>query len=755
MKNIAPVIQDVVLVGGGHSHVLFMRMWAMQPIPGVRLTLVSQSVDTPYSGMLPGLIAGHYTEEDVHVDLARLCAWANVRFIEACVTGIDLSNKQIFIEERRTQHNPQSDIKRPPVKFDLLSLDTGSTPELSVDGSADFSVPVKPVYNFYARWQALYERVNTDQQTSKNDTPIQVGVVGSGAGGFELVMAMQHALAQSTAEFHWFVRGTRSISGRPLKVSDAAFAAAKQAGVHIHTEFDVVDVQADAVVARDGRVVALDEIVWCAAANAPAWPAKAGLQIDKRGFVLTNEYLQSVSHEFVFATGDIGTQQKTPSAKAGVFAVRQAPVLFQNIRRYLLRKNLKTYKPQSDFLSLMATGGKSAIASRGPFCVTGPAMWRLKNHIDQKFMNKFRLLPAMKSGQIPFQIPKALLSDSSITQDEADASLMRCKGCGAKVGASILDAVLSQLTLCESDGIVCGLEQATDAAIINVGDKALVQSVDQISSLCSDPYTFARIATVHALSDVLAQGAKAHSAQALVTIPYADKSIVKRDLEQLMSGVVDALNENSCVLVGGHTAEGPELQLGFVINGLQVEQPSTSVQAGDKVILSKPIGTGIVLAGHMQQLARGTDVYAMLQSMQISNAQAARLLRAAGCKAMTDVTGFGLLGHLHQLLRGQVPGVELCTEDIATYPGALSLAEQGVQSTLLTQNQLILSECRLDSGLKTAWHNLLCDPQTSGGLLAIVPAGAENNVMAQLLELGGCTPSVIGSVVESSGIVVT
>jgi len=503
------------------------------------------------------------------------------------------------------------------------------------------------------------------------------------------------------------------------------------------------------------RVVNLDEIVWCAAAKAPEWPAKAGLEIDDRGFVLTNAHLQSVSHEFVFATGDIGTQQKTPSAKAGVFAVRQAPVLFQNIRRYLLRKNLKTYKPQSDFLSLMATGGKSAIASRGPFCITGPTMWRLKNHIDQKFMNQFRLLPAMKPVGSRFQIPKALLSESSMTHEEADASSMRCKGCGAKVGASTLDSVLQQLTLCDGDGIVCGLEHASDAAIINLGDQPLVQSVDQISSLCSDPYTFARIATVHALSDVLAQGAKPHSAQALVTIPYADQSIVKRDLEQLMSGVVDALNENGCVLVGGHTAEGPELQLGFVVNGVAHAQPTAPVQAADKIVLSKPIGTGVVLAGHMQQRARGSDVYSMLQSMRISNALSASVLRNAGCKSMTDVTGFGLLGHLHQLLKGPALGAAVHTQEISTYPGAMSLAEQGVESTLLSQNQQVLSDCELDDGLDPVWRNLLCDPQTSGGLLAIVPAASLSTVMAQLFELEGAAPSVIGSIVESSGIVVS
>lgn len=766
------IIKDLVLIGGGHSHVLFIRMWAMQPMPGVRLTLVSEKVDTPYSGMLPGLIAGHYSADDVHIDLARLCAWAKVRFIERRLERVDLDAKQLHLND-----------SRPPVGFDVLSLDTGSTPDLSVSGSDRFSVPVKPVYGFYDRWLSMLDRMEFDQTSEKGQSKnsrqansqqtVSVGVVGSGAGGYELVMAMRHALPLDAAECHWFVRGERALKGRPEKVSEMAMQAAMDAGVVIHKGFDVVDVKLNQLDARDGRVVSLDEIVWCAAAKAPSWPADAGFHVDKRGFVLTNAHLQSTSHQFVFATGDIGTQQNTPSTKAGVFAVRQAPVLFKNVRRYFLGTSLKVYKPQTDFLSLMATGGKKAIGNRGFMSVQGAWVWRWKNRIDQQFMNQFRQLPAMKANFAPFNIPQALLKNSSVRADEASNEIMRCRGCGGKVGSTILDSVLQELEVVQVPGVLEGLDVAGDAAVILTNGQTqnatwpnqLVQSVDQLSAVCDDPYAFGQIAAVHALSDVVSAGAIAHSAQIIVTLPFADQAIVKRDLQQLMAGVVAALNNEKCALIGGHTSEGAELSLGFVVNGflrpelLAKPRAESHVNlsgsdADNRIVMTKPIGSGVLLAGMMRAQAAGKDVQAALGVMQLSNRAAADVLFDNDALGVTDITGFGLVGHLHRLLDRYNVGAQIQLSSIATYEGALSLAMQGIGSTLLEQNQQILQQVVNAERIDKPWQNLLCDPQTSGGLLGIVPAANVESVLAQLQERGCEQARVIGSVTESSGLLV-
>jgi len=363
---------NIVLVGGGHCYALFLRQWGINPLPGVKLTLISRDVLTPYSGMLPGFVAGHYSYEDIHVNLEDLCSWAGVHFIEREMISIDLNSRMLQIKDH------------PDVSYDWLLLDTGSTPLLDVPGAASFTTPVKPVYSFIDRWNNILE-----------SNPSEIGVVGAGAGGYELVMAMAHKLRKTSTVIHWFLRGEQPMSDRPAKVGRLALSCAKKSGVNIHVNFDVERIEEGCLFASDGRSQQYEELLWCAAATAPDWPRKAELELDKRGFVATDEYLQSRSHPNVFATGDIGTQLDTPSPKAGVFAVRQAPYLLHNVRAKIQGNDLHAYVPQKDFLSLVSTGRKHAIGSRSGITFSGKWVWRMKHAIDQSFMNKFIKLPVV------------------------------------------------------------------------------------------------------------------------------------------------------------------------------------------------------------------------------------------------------------------------------------------------------------------------------------------------------------------------
>jgi len=336
----------IILVGGGHCHSLFLKLWAKNPMPDVQLTLISRDVLTPYSGMLPGFVAGHYSHKDIHINLAQLCAWSNVEFIEDEMIGINLDSKRV-----------------------------------DIPGSDPYTTPVKPVYSFISRWNEIL-----------NSNASQIGVVGAGAGGYELVMAMAYKLRNSSISVHWFLRGDSPMSDRPEKVGIVALECAQKAGIQIHTGFNVERVEEGYVTASDGRSQQFEQLLWCTAATAPEWPKNAGLELDARGFVATDQYLQSRSHPDVFATGDIGTQIDTPSAKAGVFAVRQAPFLFHNVRAKLEEKSLRAYIPQKDFLSLVSTGRKHAIGSRSGFTFSGRWVWYLKHAIDSEFMNKFAKL---------------------------------------------------------------------------------------------------------------------------------------------------------------------------------------------------------------------------------------------------------------------------------------------------------------------------------------------------------------------------
>ena len=206
-----PILKDIVLFGGGHTHTLVVKKWGMKPLPGVRLTLVSRDVLTPYSGMLPGYIAGHYSREETHIDLSRLCRWSGVRFIEATGTGIDPGSKKLKLEGR------------PAIAYDILSIDTGSTPDVeSVPGAAENTVPVKPVHRFEEKWLGLLERINAGD--SDKQATAHIGVVGAGVGGLELLLALQHSLSDhaNQLQLHWFVRGEQPLRAQPASVARRA-----------------------------------------------------------------------------------------------------------------------------------------------------------------------------------------------------------------------------------------------------------------------------------------------------------------------------------------------------------------------------------------------------------------------------------------------------------------------------------------------------------------------------------------------------
>lgn len=737
-----PILKDIVLLGGGHTHTLVVKKWGMNPLPGIRLTLVSQDVLTPYSGMLPGYIAGHYTREETHIDLARLCRWSGVRFIEATASGVDLENDALSLKGR------------PQLAYDLLSIDTGSTPDVgSVPGAAKHTIPVKPVHRFEEKWLALLERINSNNVSAGN--PLSIGVVGAGVGGLELLLALDHALSQqSTAvQLHWFVRGDQPLRTQPASVAKRVLDACQERGIQVHSQFDVAAVKPDRVVAGDGTQVALDEVLWVTAARAPDWPAASGFQTDAAGFICVNQSLQSLSRPNVFAAGDIASLPAPGVAKAGVFAVRQAPVLFENLRRAICNKPLRVYRPQKHFLTLISLGKQQAIATRNGFALHGVWAWRWKDWIDRQFMNKFSHLPK-RSMVVPSvdDVPPELLGNTRNDDKPTgtgigyEHDLMFCGGCGAKVGAQVLADVINQLQPVASEAVHSdGL--ADDTCTIDPQGQLVVQSVDQFRASFDDNYLFGRVAALHALSDLYASDATPDSALALATLPFSDASIQKRDLHQMMAGAVEELNAAGCMLAGGHTGVGAEAMLGFTVNGFAkngnardaLANPSLIVVEGDVLLLTKGLGTGVVMAADMRSRASGEQVRTVMQSMLRSNREAADILSRHQARIATDITGFGLLGHLQNLLQRVAQATGLCAEinldQVPFLPGALTHAHDGISSSLYAQNAHALNSVNVSNELQQKFKShcdLLVDPQTNGGLLALLP---ESQAQACLVDM--------------------
>ena len=375
-------MKDLVLIGGGHSHAIVLKLLAIKPLSEVRLTLVTDTIKTPYSGMLPGHIAGFYSYDETHIDLRRLASFAKAELHLDRAIGLDLANNKVLCQ------------KNTPIAFDYLSIDIGSTPAtISVPGASKYAIPVKPVPKFLSYWNELLKIVSNHAEK-----PVSLAIVGGGAGGVELALNAQHRLHQLLKDarqptdkltIHLFHRGNRLLENHNQWVSQRMEAILLQRGIELHLSERVTEVLPDGVICESGLKVECDRVFWVTQASAPKWIEASGLATDSQGFILVSDTLQSISHPHIFAAGDIATMQNYPRPKAGVFAVRQGKPLVANLRRIIGEKPLRSYIPQKQYLSLIGTGDRNAIASWGFLGWQSPLLWLWKDYIDRQFMNGF------------------------------------------------------------------------------------------------------------------------------------------------------------------------------------------------------------------------------------------------------------------------------------------------------------------------------------------------------------------------------
>jgi len=322
------------------------------------------------------------------------------------------------------------------------------------------------------------------------------------------------------------------------------------------------------------------------------------------------------------------------------------------------------------------------------------------------------------------------------------------------VGATILSRVLKQLDVPERGEVVLGLDSPDDCALIafpKSEEKLSVHTIDYFRSFIDDPFVFGRICVNHALSDCHAMCAEPVSVLALCVVPFASESKVESTLLQMMSGACLALQEANCALVGGHTSEGAELAMGFAVNGTvdaKAVLRKSGAATGDVIILTKAIGTGTLFAAHMKTKANSAWIDTAVDSMLLSNQSAGTILRdIGGATSCTDVTGFGLLGHLIEMMKSSKKCGILDLEKVPFFEGAVQCAKAKIFSSLQPQNIRMKREVINHETVKNkAEYQLLFDPQTSGGLLATVPESRATETINALLAEGYSSSVIIGRV---------
>lgn len=717
---------DVVLVGLGHTNAHVLRMWKMSPTADARLTCISDFPVATYSGMLPGTLAGLYPPDRMTIDLVRLCAAAGARFLQAEVTGLDLAGRQLLLNDR------------PAVRFDVLSIGIGSIPK-GIEHQAAPVVPIKPMQTFLDRFD---RRLDCLARSSENRR-LRIVVVGGGAGGVEVAFCLPRHIERRCPGLRFdlsIVDGADDIlPGAAPGAIRLARRELERRGVGLLLRKGVSSVGDGRLTLADGTTHEADLVIWSTGAAAPPLLAKLGLPVDEQGFLLTRPSLQTVADAPVFVVGDSASCPEQPRPKAGVYAVRQGPILWENIQRRLRGQTLIEYDAQQGFLSLMATGDGRAILSYKGLAAHGRWCWKVKDFIDSRFIDKYQ------------DYRPRMMEPAQAQPNVADASAVvpRCAGCGSKVGASVLAKVLARLDVPVSEHVLVGLEAPDDAAVVRTSDgKPMVATIDFFPAFLDDPYFVGRVAALNAMSDVFALGGRPLAALAMVTIPPGSMPQQEQLLYELLSGGLRELAAAGATLAGGHTTEGEQLTVGFTMLAETRSAPrlKSGLRPGDRLVLTKPLGSGVLLAAHMRALCRASWLEPLTAALLASNQRAAEVAGELDVGGMTDITGFGLAGHLLEMLRASDAAAKVDLATVPLLPGMADLLADGIESTLAPANRAAEDEIDCDENCKKSpEYAALFDPQTSGGLLLGLRPERVDDYLARMTGHATCT--VIGEVV--------
>ena len=712
--------QHLILAGGGHSHALLLRRWAMQPRlrPKGLITLVNRQSTALYSGMVPGLVAGLYPRDSVAIDLRQLTDQACVAFIVAEITGLDPVQKQLHLQGR------------PSLTYDRLSLNVGSVTTLAEPACCNSEVAIKPL-------EPALGALHKEQHSNCSESAVQVR--GSGLAAIELAFAIRHRWPHRSVALHAHLQ----------RIPQALQRALKGTGIDVHSASQTSPCARD--VTQDEHVLVPALSLRCTGSQAPTWLANSGLPVDGGGRVLTQATLEVIGHAGLFAAGDCAVIDRNPRPPSGVWAVRAAKPLARNLEASSRSQPLRQWRPQR--LALQLLGGFQSNQRPTAWALWGawligphPWLWRWKQHIDRQFIARFRIGAMERS-------------------DDGSKSAMLCRGCAAKLPAAPLEAALEQA------GFKALGSTPEDANPLpharNSSGQVVLQSVDGFPALISDPWLNGRLTALHACSDLWACGATVDSAQTVVTLPLTNTKLQQELLSQTLAGVRSVLEPQGAQLIGGHTlgARSPstnplslDVQLIVSVQGSPAGDLWTKkgVQAGDQLLLSRPLGTGVLFAAAMAAASAPEDIDHALVQMASSQHRIVDQLRAleeafpGQLHAATDITGFGLLGHLGEML-GDIPTsgdplqVTLEGSAIPSLPGALALLTAGHASSLAPANRrawqlldpqpnrngaaavtLNLGSLKAGSKDHQALLELLVDPQTCGPLLiSAAPSLAE------------------------------
>ena len=701
--------KDLVLIGAGHTHCLFIKMWAMARNPSVRVTLINPAPVASYTGMLPALIAGKVSPLEAEINLFKLCRSIGARFILDDVKRIDKKNNFALCDSGRK------------VFFDAVSINVGSNSINNINGFEKYGISVRPLVKFEEKWRAYQQKIVGIKKAPT------ICLIGGGIAAAELAFAMKIGLNKKGYSDPKISIIERSKVFKDLNSIQRNFLVKKLTSENIEIkEFSpVLKALPNGVLLENGSRLLSDFTVSCVG-SLPN-PIAINSDLDNfQGFVSVEKTLKIKNFENGFAVGDCSSFPSSLIKKSGVYAVRQAPILHQNILNFFNKKPLRKFFPQRDHLKLLVYKDNEAIIFRNGLAFSGKIFWKLKSLIDKKFMNDFSKL-------FNFSM------DSSNDKKKNNKDML-CGGCGSKVGYTGLEAILKKVSKVDRSEYVLS-EIGDDAAVLKLGSIYQTLTTDHLRTFTPDPWLLSRVSAIHSLGDIWAMGSKPKVALSTIIIPESSELVQFRTLEEIIEGASSVFEEEQVSIVGGHTSLGSETVIGFSIGGFSSNMPISvgGAKEGDLLVLTKPLGSGILLAGEMQFVAEGRDLEQLFREMSKPQGDIARVLRSH-TSALTDITGFGLAGHLYNICKQSKLGAKIMIDEIPVFSGVNKLINKGIRSSIFDENWKFSKHMFLKNNLKS---EILFDPQTAGPFLAVVPEKKIGELLKKIKDINsGC--KVIG-----------
>ena len=633
MKNKNLKIKRLILVGGGHAHLHILQQVAKQPFPHLQIYFISNSFYKTYEEMLPGYIAGHFSFAESHIDLVALANGSGIKFIHNSLKKIDSFEKVIVLD---------NGVK---IYYDLLSLNLGSRMKLPKQIFPAMAISVKPHVQFLKNLDQLISEIIQKPKI------YQLAIVGAEMNALEIALAIQHRIleelykivkALESFQITIFTNKNKIISQFNSRTRNIFTTLLKKKGITVYPNQTVTSVGKNSLICSNKDVFTADKVLFCTQSTSYQWLQDSNLKLDEDGFICVNDYFQSVSSADIFAVGDIMSMKNQKIYKTASSSMKQGKILYKNIRNYLEGKPLKKYTPQKFYPSLVSAGDKYAVLVGKYFSIKGCLIWNLKKILDKQILRKYSNPPIIENKKTTQKV-------SFFKKDETivDYSLKKTAASG-EFSSELLKQSLEKLSEYSSNKYsTFANKKFSPINSYIIGQKKYLQSIHFLNECLPDSYLFGKLVANHCVSSIYAEGAKPTHAFSIVYLKKAAASIVKDDFEKMLLGANDFFSQDQVKILGGHSLqEKEENGIGFSVTGNIVRNHKPTIENGQSLVLTKPLGTESLLLALQQNKIKGSWYENLLQHFLLSNKTVAEILNKSRYSFCSYVAGQGFLNSI-------------------------------------------------------------------------------------------------------------